>query len=276
MSSPLRRSMLLLRIHAPVTKEIATLAMMPLALASAGELVADAAAARADTRWRRCSNGTMTMYTNAVLAFNAVQRLEDTSVHGAIVEAGVYRGGMSCYMALAQRSIKLRPMWLFDTFEGMPAPTVEDDTRTHEAFRRATDGGAKWCYGSLDTVRHVVEQQAAVPADIVSYVKGKVEETLYNQSTRLPHRIALLRLDTDFYTSTKAELEVLWPLLSPGGWLYIDDYAAWGGARRAVDEWLAARNWTAHARKVSAYPKGKRAFNLWKANPYSDELPFQI
>ena len=256
-------------------KEIATLAMMPLALASAGELVADAAAARADTRWRRCSNGTMTMYTNAVLAFNAVQRLEDTSVHGAIVEAGVYRGGMSCYMALAQRSTKLRPMWLFDTFEGMPAPTVEDDTRTHEAFRRATDGGAKWCYGSLDTVRHVVEQQAAVPADIISYVKGKVEDTLYNQSTRLPHRIALLRLDTDFYTSTKAELEVLWPLLSPGGWLYIDDYAAWGGARRAVDEWLAARNWTAHARKVSAYPKGKRAFNLWKANPYSDELPFQ-
>ena len=75
------------------------------------------------------------------------------------------------------------------------------------------------------------------PAGRILFVPGKVEETLAGER---PARIALLRLDTDYYESTRAELEVLAPLVSAGGVLIIDDYGSWAGARQAVDEWLAA------------------------------------
>ena len=68
--------------------------------------------------------------------------------------------------------------------------------------------------------------------------------------------IALLRLDTDWYESTKVELDVLWPRLSPGGWMYVDDYSAFGGAKKAVDRWLKLNGWTEHARKANAFLRG--------------------
>ena len=86
------------------------------------------------------------------------------------------------------------------------------------------------------------------PAMLHHYVTGKVEETLHGNLSALPARIAVLRLDTDWYESTKAELDVLWPKLSPGGWLYVDDYFAVAGARKAVDHWLQHHGWEAHAR----------------------------
>ena len=74
------------------------------------------------------------------------------------------------------------------------------------------------------------------PPDRTVFVQGKVEETL---AGRRPERIALLRLDTDFYESTRAELAALAPLLGPGGVLVVDDYGSWAGSKQAVDEWLA-------------------------------------
>lgn len=75
------------------------------------------------------------------------------------------------------------------------------------------------------------------PAERVTFVKGRVEDTLPRV---LPGPIALLRLDTAYYESTKRELEQLYPLLVLGGVLIIDDYGHWKGARRAVDEYFAA------------------------------------
>ena len=71
---------------------------------------------------------------------------------------------------------------------------------------------------------------------LIHYVKGKVETTIPEQA---PKQISLLRLDTDWYASTKHELENLFPRLSPGGILIIDDYGDWQGARKAVDEYVA-------------------------------------
>lgn len=68
---------------------------------------------------------------------------------------------------------------------------------------------------------------------------GDVEQTLLDESNH-PARISLLRLDTDWYHSTRVELEQLYPLLSPGGVLIIDDYGHWEGCRKAVDEYFAA------------------------------------
>ena len=110
------------------------------------------------------------------------------------------------------------------------------------------------------------------PASTRHYVVGKVEDTLRGNSSDLPSSIAVLRLDTDWYASTKAELDVLWPKLSPGGWLYVDDYFAVAGARKAVDEWLQRKGWEAHARAAGAFNQPR--FALFKSRPYSRKDPF--
>jgi len=110
----------------------------------------------------------------------------------------------------------------------------------------------------------------------VHYVKGKVEDTLRNASITLPLQIAVLRLDTDFHASTVVELDVLWPRLAPGGWLYVDDYFDFGGCRSAVDAWLHAHNWRGEASRVQAFDKRhlSRTFHLRKSNPYDEQHPF--
>jgi len=77
-------------------------------------------------------------------------------------------------------------------------------------------------------------------SDRVHFGQGKVEETL--QGPTLPDKIAVLRLDTDWYESVKASLEALYPRLSPGGVIVFDDYGAWNGARKAVDEYFTDEN----------------------------------
>jgi hypothetical protein len=88
----------------------------------------------------------------------------------------------------------------------------------------------------LDAVRRTV-LGSGYPAERVHFVEGRVEDTL---PAHAPEQLALLRLDTDWYESTRAEMEHLYPRLVPGGVLIIDDYGHWEGARRAVDEHFAA------------------------------------
>jgi hypothetical protein len=74
------------------------------------------------------------------------------------------------------------------------------------------------------------------PADKLVFVKGRVEDTLPGSA---PAAVALLRLDTDWYQSTRHELEHLYPRLAAGGVLVLDDYGSFEGARKAVDEYFA-------------------------------------
>jgi hypothetical protein len=161
------------------------------------------------------------------------------TLEGDFVECGVWRGGNSIAARLIfdeARSGKL--VWLFDTFAGMTAPTAEDTTSfsekpAAETFReRQADDHNEWCYASLEDV----QRNFPTSLERVRFVKGDVIETLKGE---LPEKIAVLRLDTDFYESTKAELEALYPRLVKGGVLIIDDYGHWDGARRAVDEYFA-------------------------------------
>lgn len=137
-----------------------------------------------------------------------------------------------------------RTLWLFDTFEGMPAPVGEDVTRNGEVagelFQTKRDergAGSNWCRSSLDEVRANVES-TRYPGQKLRFVRGKVEDTIPGE---IPEQIALLRLDTDFYESTKHELVHLFPRMSRGGVLIIDDYGYWQGCRKAVDEYFDAR-----------------------------------
>ena len=233
-----------------------------------------------------------TLVTRAMtwVLYREVFRLANASTYipGDVVEAGVWMGGSSMIMALAlqrasQNHLQNRTFWLFDTYEGLPPPGKNDDTRSRviygalDAYNRNRNGtekqwnttdyrrhvaprvrdnfinaaAGKWNLGPLSDVQRNMRGVFRDRHDeCVRYIKGKVEDTL--RTTRLPEKISVLRLDTDWYESTAAELELLWPRLQPGGLLYVDDYFTWGGARKAVQEWLAKHGWTQHAKSLTS------------------------
>lgn len=183
---------------------------------------------------------TMTTQTRVFALIESIRYVEREQIPGAIVECGVWRGGsmMAAIKALTALGVTNREIYLFDTFEGMTAPSKEDDGFAQHLFHkhREKDGGTTLARCGLDEVRDNVAR-CAYPMERIHFVRGPVEETLPGQA---PDSIALLRLDTDWYASTKHELEHLFPRLQPGGTLIIDDYGAYDGARKAVDEYFSA------------------------------------
>ena len=107
---------------------------------------------------------------------------------------------------------------------------------TFNKFQTGEDTSGS-CYASLSDVQATMALSGYDPRRI-HFVQGKVEDTLPAQA---PERLALLRLDTDWYASTRHELEQLYPRLSPGGVLIVDDYGYWQGAKKATDEYIAAQ-----------------------------------
>jgi hypothetical protein len=132
-----------------------------------------------------------------------------------------------------------RSLYLYDTFEGMPPPTdLDKDYLGNTAASQMAvqdKNSIIWARAQLEQVQANMAV-TQYPSERTVYVKGKVEDTI---PTQIPHRIALLRLDTDWYESTRHEMEHLFPRLVVGGVLILDDYGHWEGARRAVDEYLA-------------------------------------
>ncbi|MFJ4961491.1 Macrocin O-methyltransferase [Streptomyces sp. ADI96-02] len=161
-------------------------------------------------------------------------------IPGDIVECGVWRGGsmQACARTLLSVGDTERDLYLFDTYEGMTPPTAEDLRRDGRSARELLDAQGKdrpiWAVASLEDVRAGFEQ-VPYPQERVHYVRGRVEDTVPAQA---PERIAILRLDTDWYASTRHELEHLYSRLVSGGVLLIDDYGYWQGSRQAVDEFL--------------------------------------
>jgi O-methyltransferase len=184
---------------------------------------------------------TMVSHERLFTTLMACKHVCNSAVEGDFVECGVWRGGNSLLAAdVFRRAQQPRRTWLFDTFTGMTAPTDDDvkynGNSAHATFlkKQRSDHNA-WCYASLEDVqdsfrRRDLEQHA-------NFVKGDVLLTLADQPS-LPQRISVLRLDTDWYESTRMELEVLYPRLVRGGVLIVDDYGYWQGAKKAVDEYF--------------------------------------
>lgn len=192
--------------------------------------------------YHRIAACTMTSPERIAAVCDAVRYVTQARIPGAYVECGVWRGGSSMAAALALLDIRSteRDLYLFDTFEGMTAPSRHDlrtsDCEAAETLLDASSDVDKiWCRASIEDV---AANMAATgyPAERVKLCKGKVEDTL---PTLAPDQIAVLRLDTDWYESTRHELEQLYPRLAVGGVLIIDDYGYWAGARKAVDEYFA-------------------------------------
>ncbi len=136
-----------------------------------------------------------------------------------------------------------RELRVFDTFAGMTRPDDVDGRNGEPAIdewaKNQTQTHNEWCYASLEDVTKNL-RSTGYPANLIRLIKGDVTMTLARPEN-LPEKIAILRLDTDWYASTKVELEALYPRLSLGGVLIVDDYGWWDGARRAVDEFFANR-----------------------------------
>lgn len=186
---------------------------------------------------------TMTGPERLVSLIRAVRHLVKSEIAGSLVECGVWKGGSAMAMALAlmQAGDQTRDLYLYDTYEGMSEPTPFDrtfDGRPAEELLHSSsrsDARSVWCYSTLEEVRLNLEA-TSYPADRIHFIKGKVEDTL--TASPMPDKIALLRLDTDWYESTRHEMEHLYPRLAKGGILLIDDYGHWEGCRRAVDEYF--------------------------------------
>ncbi len=186
---------------------------------------------------------TMTSVERVITLAGYVRHLVAQRVPGAFVECGVWRGGSS--MCIARTLLQLgvtRELHLFDTFSGMSAPTDDDLTllgKRAADLLRATpreQDDSLWCWASLADVRRNL-LSTGYPEARIHLVEGKVEDTIPDAA---PPEIALLRLDTDWYESTRHELEHLYPRVSPGGIIVVDDYGHWAGARKAVDEFLSS------------------------------------
>ena len=168
----------------------------------------------------------------------------EAEIEGDFVECGVWRGGNALAAKLTFESLGSdKKVWLFDTFAGMSEPTDVDRGAISGEIARETflasqnDDHNDWCFASLEDVRRNFEA-ARVDMAGVSFVKGDVLKTLRDHAN-LPGAISILRLDTDWYESTREELRVLYPRLSIGGCLLIDDFGCWEGARKAVEDYFA-------------------------------------
>lgn len=178
--------------------------------------------------------------------YSAVDYVLRAGVEGDLIECGVYQGRQVLMMAqtLLARGVDDREIYLYDTFAGQIKPTPADykDKDNPEASFKAnlarwekgqiTGASKAWKVATVDEVRANV-YRSGYPEGRFHFVKGDVLKTLPNDNHA---RIAVLRLDTDWYESTRHELECLYDRVVVGGVLIIDDYGRWRGCRKAVDE----------------------------------------
>jgi O-methyltransferase len=194
---------------------------------------------------------TMTGVPRLLALVDAVRYCVRREIPGSFAECGVWLGGSvkAMLLTLIELGARDRDVYLYDTFEGMTEPTEHDTSSFAEPALDAWQEAERRqdrVYGTLfnpelfneDAVRETLTG-TGYPEERLHFVKGPVEQTI---PATLPGSLALLRLDTDWYESTRHELHHLYPQLARGGVLIIDDYGHWEGCRRAVDEYFGDRD----------------------------------
>ena len=191
----------------------------------------------------KCVDYTSTTDVRMYALYQAVRYIVDANISGDIVECGVYKGGSMMLVAhtLKELNTTNRKLYLYDTFKGMDKPTEGEQAYGNKITslevwgEKANKNYNEWCYASLSDVKHNMSL-TKYPKENLIFIKGRVEETI---SKKIPEKIGILRLDTDFYNSTKHELNHLFPLLQKGGVLIIDDYGSHTGSKKACDEYFS-------------------------------------
>lgn len=186
---------------------------------------------------------TMTSNSSLISLIDSVEYIVNNKIPGSFVECGVWRGGSMMAVAKTLMSMNSddKDLYLFDTFTGMTKPSKFDvgivtEEKASEIFEKEKTGDdtSNWIRASIEEVKKTFKK-VGYDEKKLHFIEGKVEETIPKNT---PSEISLLRLDTDWYESTKHELIHLFPKLSKGGIIIIDDYDDWEGCRKAVDEYI--------------------------------------
>lgn len=173
----------------------------------------------------------MMSYARLKGIYNGVCDALIRGIEGDFVECGTARGGCAGLLRLTAKARgDDRPLWVYDTFEGLPLPSADDPDYELAKSRVGQ------CRGEIDDVRRLFENLGVI--ENTQLVKGLFQDTL---PERQPKSIALLHLDGDWYESTKVCLDHLYDKVTPGGIIQIDDYGHWAGARKALHEFFDAR-----------------------------------
>ena len=184
---------------------------------------------------RSCSKYSMTGELRMFVLSQAVKYVKTSNLKGDLVECGVWKGGNIILFQKLNLLYDLnKKIYAYDTFTGMSKPTKHDmsyNILAEEYLRTGPD----ICYSPYEEFFSNVSKETDFKN--IEIIKGKVEDTLLNEKN-LPESISILRLDTDWYESTKIELEILYKRLVKGGVLILDDYGHWTGAKKAVDEYF--------------------------------------
>jgi hypothetical protein len=177
---------------------------------------------------------TMTSVERITSLYESLEYIRNNNIDGDIVECGVWKGGniLGCMEYLNYYKIN-KKVYLYDTFSGMT--DAQDFDKSHDG-----DSGSNWvgrCDCDIDEVKSNLSK-SKYPKKNIKFIQGDVLNTL-DKKENLPSKISLLRLDTDWYESTKKEMNVLYPLLVNNGVLLVDDYGHWEGSKKAVDEYFS-------------------------------------
>ena len=174
---------------------------------------------------------------------DCISYISRNNIRGDFVECGVWRGGNLILCQMMSDYLNLdRNIYGFDLFDDMPDGNENDIDkfgRIPTYYKNHPEANDAWCKSSIDDLKTNLSK--FFKNHKINLVKGDVCITL-QENNNIPNEISLLRLDTDFYVSTKCELNILFPKLSKGGILIIDDYNEWQGSRKAVDEYFSNKN----------------------------------
>lgn len=172
-----------------------------------------------------------------------IQHIVENNIPGDIIDCGVYYGqsALLAMNALIHHNVLTRDVYLYDTFDGMPIPDAElDGAGILSIWKKWNNKGKKWACASLKDVQINIKGNTSYPNSLIHYIAGMVEDTLL---VNVHDKIAYIRLDTDFYSSTKIELEILYPKLSIGGVIIIDDYnSKFKGSTKATNDYFTSIN----------------------------------
>jgi O-methyltransferase len=183
---------------------------------------------------------TMVGFNGLAVTYQVCMEMNKKCIPGDFVELGVARGGCAALMGgtiFSENVSNERKLWLFDSFEGLPEPTKDDfkDNKTGNHVSPMPKGS---CLGTLPEVKKLIFNIKNFPKEKVRLIKGWFDKTIPEERNKI-QKIAVLRIDGDWYESVKTCLEGLYDKVELGGVIISDDYQSCYGAEKAVDEFIA-------------------------------------